>query len=389
MPSIIETAKYCGADAIYPGYGFLAENAEFAEACINSGLIFIGPSAEAIRKMGDKAEARQTMYKAGVPVVPGTESIIDNLTEAKKIAKQIGYPILIKASAGGGGKGMRIVNEEKELDRALRQASQEAERSFGNRGVYIEKYLTSARHIEIQIMADNFENTVYLVERDCNTQRRHQKLLEEAPSLIVDEKMRTKMGKAAVRAAKAAFYSGAGTVEFIVDQDKNFYFMEMNTRIQVEHPITEAITGIDLVKTQILVASGVKLPWKQKDIKLRGWAIECRINAEDCYHNFIPFPGQLITYKPPQIENVRIDSAVYEGYIITPFYDSMIAKVIALATDRKKAISLILEALKDFKIEGVKTTISLHYKLLVAQAFQKGIIDTNYLELHLEDILKQ
>ncbi len=389
MPSIIATAKACGADAVYPGYGFLAENADFADACSNAGLIFIGPPAEAIRSMGDKAIARRTMENAGVPIVPGTKDIIDDLAEARTVAASIGYPVLIKAAAGGGGKGMRIVHEEGELEKALRQASQEAERSFGNSGVYIEKYLAAARHVEIQIMADNFGNIVYLGERDCSTQRRHQKLLEEAPSPAVDEKMRAAMGAAAVAAARAANYSGAGTVEFIVDREKHFYFMEMNTRIQVEHPITEAITGTDLVKAQLLIAADEKLPWRQEDIRLRGWAIECRINAEDCQHNFMPCPGTLTLYKAPQLDNVRIDSAVYEGYTITPFYDSMLAKVIAWAQTRDAAIALMLQALRDFRIEGVKTTIGLHQKILQTSAFQQGLIDTNYLETHLDEILRQ
>lgn len=389
IPSILAVAKACGADSVYPGYGFLAENAEFAEACTNMGLIFVGPSADAIRRMGDKAIARDTMKTAGVPIVPGTKNIIKDLAEAQSIADEIGYPVLIKAVAGGGGKGMRIVHEASELEKALRQASQEAERSFGNSHVYLEKYLMAARHVEIQIMADNAGNVVYLGERDCSTQRRHQKLLEEAPSPIVDDKMREAMGQAAVAAAKAVDYQGAGTVEFIVDASKTFYFMEMNTRIQVEHPITEAITGTDLVKTQLLVASDEKLPWKQADIKLNGWAIECRINAEDCFNNFMPCPGKVTTYKPPQQEGIRIDSAVYEGYTISPFYDSMIAKVIAWAPERDEAISRMIQALNSFKIKGVKTTIPLHLKLLQTEAFQKGLIDTNYLETHLDEILRQ
>lgn len=389
IPTILAVAEHCGADAVYPGYGFLAENADFADACVNAGLIFIGPSGEAIRKMGDKAVARKTMQSLGVPVVPGTKDLIENEAEARKVAAEIGYPVLIKATAGGGGKGMRVVHEPQELVRALRQAAQEAERSFGNGGVYLEKYLTAARHVEIQIMADGKGNAVYLGERDCSTQRRHQKLLEEAPSPVVGSELRATMGKAAVAAAQAIAYSGAGTVEFIVDGKKNFYFMEMNTRIQVEHPVTEAITGTDLVKTQLLVAAGEPLPWQQQDIRLDGWAIECRINAEDCEHNFMPCPGQLKRYQPPHGEGIRVDSAVFEGYTITPFYDSMIAKVIALAPSRLEAIARMQKALHDFKIEGVKTTIGLHQKLLATEAFQKGLIDTDYLETHLEEILKQ
>ncbi len=388
IASIIATAKAAEADAIYPGYGFLAENAEFAEACLNEGLIFVGPSPEAIRDMGDKAVARQTMKKAGVPIIPGTEDVIEDIGQASEAAQAIGYPVLIKASAGGGGKGMRVVDRPEDLEREIRQAMQEAERSFGNSGVYLEKYLTSARHVEIQIMADQYGEVVHLGERDCSTQRRHQKLLEESPSPVVDENLRQQMGKAAVLAAKAVNYAGAGTVEFIVDREKNFYFMEMNTRIQVEHPVTEAVTDTDLVKAQLLVAGGSHLPWRQQDIRVKGWAIECRINAEDYRHGFIPCPGQINIYRPPQLENVRIDSAVFENCNITPFYDSMIAKVIAWGASREEAIKRMLMALEDFKIAGVQTTIGLHEKVLSTEAFRQGKIDTSYLENHLEEILK-
>lgn len=388
IPSIMSVARAAKADAVYPGYGFLAENAEFAEACRNEGLIFVGPSPEAIRDMGDKAVARHTMKKAGMPIVPGTEDVITDIGQARAEAEAIGYPVLIKAAAGGGGKGMRVVQTADELERDIRQAMQEAERSFGNPGVYIEKYLTQARHVEIQIMADNYGQAVYLGERDCSTQRRHQKLLEEAPSPVVDEALRKRMGEAAVAAALAVNYTGAGTVEFIVDREKNFYFMEMNTRIQVEHPVTEAITDTDLVKAQLLIAGGSRLPWRQQDIRLKGWAIECRINAEDYRHGFIPCPGQVTAYRPPRGENIRVDSAVYENCVITPFYDSMIAKVIAWASTREEAVARMLEALAAFRIEGVKTTIGLHEKLLSSKAFQQGEIDTGYLEEHLEEILR-
>lgn len=388
IPSIIAVAKASKADAVYPGYGFLAENAEFAEACRSEGLIFVGPSPEAIRDMGDKAVARRTMKKAGMPIVPGTEDVITDIGQARAEAEAIGYPVLIKAAAGGGGKGMRVVQTADELERDIRQAMQEAERSFGNAGVYIEKYLTQARHVEIQIMADNYGQVVYLGERDCSTQRRHQKLLEEAPSPVVDEALRKRMGEAAVAAALAVNYTGTGTVEFIVDREKNFYFMEMNTRIQVEHPVTEAITDTDLVKAQLLIAGGSRLPWRQQDIRLKGWAIECRINAEDYRHGFIPCPGQVMAYRPPRGENIRVDSAVYENCVITPFYDSMIAKVIVWAPTRKEAVTRMLEALAAFRIEGVKTTIGLHEKLLSSKAFQQGEIDTGYLEEHLEEILR-
>lgn len=388
MPSIIAVAKAAKADAVYPGYGFLAENAEFAEACRSEGLIFVGPSPEAIRDMGDKAVARRTMKKAGMPIVPGTEDIITDVAQAREVAADIGYPVLIKASAGGGGKGMRVVESPDQMERDIRQAMQEAERSFGNPGVYIEKYLTHARHVEIQIMADQYGQAVYLGERDCSTQRRHQKLLEEAPSPIVDEDLRRRMGEAAVTAALAVNYTGAGTVEFIVDRERNFYFMEMNTRIQVEHPVTEAITDTDLVKAQLLIAGGSRLPWRQQDIRLKGWAIECRVNAEDYRHGFIPCPGQVTAYCPPKGENIRVDSAVYENCVITPFYDSMIAKVIAWAPTREAAVAKMRAALADFRIEGVKTTIGLHEKILSSQAFQQGEIDTGYLEEHLEEILQ-
>ena len=386
---IIETAKAAKADAIHPGYGFLAENADFADACVNYNITYIGASGEAIRKMGDKAVARKTMQKVGVPVVPGTEDLIHDEEEARKTAEQIGYPVLIKATAGGGGKGMRVVEDSTELIKALRQAAQEAERSFGNAGVYLEKYLTHSRHVEIQIMADNYGNVVYLGERDCSTQRRHQKVIEEAPSPIVTPQIREKMGRAAVAAAKAVNYSGAGTVEFIVDERKNFYFMEMNTRIQVEHPVTEMVTGTDLIKTQIMVAAGEKLPWVQEDIHMNGWAIECRVNAEDPLHNFMPCPGRITRYNPPFGKGIRVDSAMYKGYLITPFYDSMIAKLIVWAPTRQEAIDKMERALSSFRIEGVNTTINLQRKILLTEAFKEAKIDTNYLEEHLEEILNK
>lgn len=386
---IIEAAKAAKADAIHPGYGFLAENADFADACVNYNIVYIGASGEAIRKMGDKAIARKTMQQAGVPVVPGTQDLIHDEQEARLTAEKIGYPVLIKATAGGGGKGMRVVEDSTDLVKALRQAAQEAERSFGNAGVYLEKYLTHSRHVEIQIMADNHGNVVYLGERDCSMQRRHQKVIEEAPSPIVSPQMRKEMGKAAVNAAKAVNYSGAGTVEFIVDKDKNFYFMEMNTRIQVEHPVTEMVTGTDLIKTQIMVAAGEVLPWTQHDIHMNGWAIECRINAEDPLHNFMPCPGRITKYKPPFGNGIRVDSAMYKDYLITPFYDSMIAKLIVWAPTRAEAIDKMENALSNFKIEGVNTTINLQKKILTTDAFKNALIDTNYLEEHLEEILNK
>ena len=384
---IIETARAAGADAIHPGYGFLSENADFADACANYGITFIGPSGEAIRHMGDKAAARRTMAAAGVPVVPGTEDVVHDEEEARTTADRIGYPVLIKAAAGGGGKGMRVVEDRDELVRALRQASQEAERSFGNAGVYLEKYLPRSRHVEIQIMADSFGGVVYLGERDCSTQRRHQKVVEEAPSPAVTPDMRARMGEAAVRAARAVNYCGAGTVEFIVDDEGHFYFMEMNTRIQVEHPVTEMVTGTDLVKGQILVAGGETLPWRQQDIHINGWAMECRINAEDPLNNFMPCPGTITRYTPPFGRGIRVDSAMYRGCVITPFYDSMIAKLIVWAPTREDAVEKMEAALEAFKIEGVLTTIPLQRKILRSEVFRSGNMHTNDLEAHLQDIL--
>ena len=388
IASIIEVAIRSGADAIHPGYGFLAENADFAEAVTNAGLRFIGPSSEAIRRMGDKAAARKTMMAAGVPVVPGSQGLVTDIGEAKEVAASIGYPVLIKATAGGGGKGMRVVHTPEEMEKALRQSSAEAEMSFGNGGVYLEKYLENSRHVEIQIMADDFGNVVYLGERDCSTQRRHQKLIEEAPSPIVDAPMRAQMGAAAVAAARAVHYSGAGTVEFIVDKDRHFYFMEMNTSIQVEHPVTEMVTNTDLVKEQLLVAGGQKLSWTQDDIRLHGWAIECRINAEDYQNNFMPCPGKIKVYMPPQGDGIRVDSCAFSGYEITPFYDSMIAKLIVWAPDRAQAIAKMQDALKHFRIEGVKTSIPLQRKLMQNADFAAGKVDTTYLEKHLDRILQ-
>lgn len=384
---LIETARAAGADAIHPGYGFLSENADFADVCANYRIAFIGASGEAIRHMGDKAMARSTMIHAGVPVVPGTEGLITDEDEARRIAASIGYPVLIKATAGGGGKGMRVVEDKEELGRALRQAAQEAERSFGNAGVYLEKYLPRSRHVEIQIMADSQGHVVYLGERDCSTQRRHQKVIEESPSPIMTPDLRRRMGEAAVLAAKAVNYCGAGTVEFIVTDDGQFYFMEMNTRIQVEHPVTEMVTGTDLVKAQIAVAAGETLPWSQQDIRMNGWAIECRINAEDPRHNFMPSPGTLTRYTPPFGKGIRVDSAMYRGCVITPFYDSMIAKLIVWAPTRDEAIAKMEKALSDFKIEGVITNIPLQKKILQTPVFREGRMHTSDLEDHLDAIL--
>ncbi|MCI1821010.1 MAG: acetyl-CoA carboxylase biotin carboxylase subunit [Megasphaera sp.] len=387
VTALLTVAKAVHADAIHPGYGFLAENADFADACTSAGFIFIGPDGNAIRCMGDKSQARMTMLHADVPVVPGTADLIHYIEEGELVASQIGYPVLIKATAGGGGKGMRVVENERDLKKALHEATQEATRNFGNGGVYLEKYLTHAHHVEIQIMADSFGNVVALGERDCSTQRRHQKVIEEAPSPIMDAVMRRKMSAAAVAAAKAVRYCGAGTVEFIVDENRNFYFMEMNTRIQVEHGVSEMVTNTDLVQTQIRVAAGEPLPWRQEDIHIDGWSVECRINAEDPSNKFMPSPGKITTYAPPQGEGIRIDSCVLAGSEISPFYDSMVAKVLVKAPTRALAIQKMIHVLDNFHIEGIKTTIHLQRNILAGKVFQEGKMDTNYLEEHLDEYL--
>lgn len=382
MAALISVADRTGSDAIHPGYGFLAENAAFAQACADNNITFIGPEPDAITRMGDKSIARQTMKEAGVPTVPGTEGLIEREEEAVAIANEIGYPVIIKATAGGGGKGMRVANNEEELVYSLHQARKEAEAAFGNAGVYIEKYLEEPRHVEIQIMGDRHGNVVYLGERDCSIQRRHQKLVEEAPSPALTEKLRKEMGKAAVEAAKAVNYHGAGTIEFLLDRHGKFYFMEMNTRIQVEHPVTEMITGIDLIREQISVAAGKPLSFAQKDVKINGWAIECRINAENPAKNFMPSPGKVEFYLPPGGYGVLVDSAVYSGYSITPFYDSMVAKLIVWGKDREEAIQRMKRALDEFVIEGVKTTIPFHQRLLEHELFVAGDFHTKFLESH-------
>ncbi|MFC5590479.1 acetyl-CoA carboxylase biotin carboxylase subunit [Sporosarcina soli] len=389
IKSILSVADVTGADAIHPGYGFLAENADFVEMCETSQLTFIGPSATAIRKMGDKAVARETMQQAGVQAVPGTDGLIETAKTVKDIAATIGYPVIIKATAGGGGKGMRVVYEEQELAKAIRQAQQEAQTAFGNAGVYLEKYLEEPRHVEIQIMADQQGNVIYLGERDCSIQRRHQKLVEEAPSPALDAQLRKEMGESAVLAAKAVHYEGAGTVEFLVDKHGAFYFMEMNTRIQVEHPVTELITGIDLIKEQITVAAGHPLSILQHEVQINGWAIECRINAEDPSRNFLPSPGKVEKYVAPGGNGVRIDSAVYPGYEIPPFYDSMVAKVIVWGKDRQEAISRMKRALEEFVVTGIETTIPFHMQLMEHEKFKEGNFNTKFLELHDLEIEKR
>ena len=378
--SLLSAAQAAGAEAIHPGYGFLAENAAFAEHCTQSGLVFIGPEAGAIRAMGAKAVARNTMQQAGVPVVPGTAGLIDDIELAVKVAQDIGYPVIVKATAGGGGKGMRVARDEAELRKAVRQAQKEAELAFGDAGVYLEKFLEEPRHVEIQIMADKQGNVIYLGERDCSIQRRHQKLVEEAPSPALTPALREQMGQAAVLAARAARYHGAGTVEFLLDKHGRFYFMEMNTRIQVEHPVTEWITGLDLIKEQIAVAAGCPLSLSQADVKITGWALECRINAEDPARNFLPSPGLVHSYLPPGGPGVRVDSAMYAGYEIPPYYDSLIAKVIVWGKDRQEAVERMQRALAEFVIEGVATTIPFHQKLLQNEAFLSGNFNTGFLD---------
>ncbi|ASS98901.1 MULTISPECIES: acetyl-CoA carboxylase biotin carboxylase subunit [Geobacillus] len=385
--NIMSVATLTGCDAIHPGYGFLAENEAFAELCRECNVTFIGPSPEAIAKMGIKDIARETMREAGVPIVPGSRGVIESLDEARAIADEIGYPVIIKATAGGGGKGIRVARNEEELVKGINITQQEAATAFGNPGVYIEKYIEDFRHVEIQVLADSYGNTIHLGERDCSIQRRLQKLVEEAPSPAIDDEMRRKMGEAAVKAAKAVNYTGAGTVEFIYDhRNKQFYFMEMNTRIQVEHPVTELITGIDLVKEQIRIAAGEKLSITQEDVTFNGFAIECRINAENPAKNFMPSPGKIAMYLPPGGPGVRVDSAAYPGYTIPPYYDSMIAKLIVHAPTRAEAIARMRRALSEFIIEGIHTTIPFHIKLMEHEKFQSGEFNTKFLELY--DIMK-
>ncbi|GIN85523.1 biotin carboxylase 1 [Heyndrickxia sporothermodurans] len=387
VTNIISIAKLTGCDAIHPGYGFLAENADFAELCRECNIIFIGPSPEAITKMGTKDIARETMKEAGVPIVPGSQGIINEIEEAIELANTMGYPVIIKATAGGGGKGIRVAKSEEELIKGINITQQEAATAFGNPGVYIEKYIEDFRHVEIQVMADQHGNVIHLGERDCTIQRRLQKLLEESPSPALTPEIREKMGEAAVKAAKAVDYTGAGTIEFIYDYNKQiFYFMEMNTRIQVEHPVTELVTGVDLVKEQILVASGNPLSIKQEDVTFTGWAIECRINAENPAKNFMPSAGKIEMYLPPGGLGIRIDSAAYPGYTIPPYYDSMIAKVISYGSTRDEAIARMKRALSEFAVEGIHTTIPFHLRLLEHETFVKGEFNTKFLEKY--DIMK-
>ncbi|KAA6451503.1 acetyl-CoA carboxylase biotin carboxylase subunit [Bacillus swezeyi] len=383
ITNIVSVAKMTGADAIHPGYGFLAENADFAELCEEVNVTFVGPTSEAISKMGTKDVARETMQQAGVPIVPGSKGIIEEIEDAVSLARDIGYPVIIKATAGGGGKGIRVARTEEELINGIKITQQEAATAFGNPGVYIEKYIEDFRHVEIQVLADTHGNTIHLGERDCSIQRRLQKLLEETPSPALDEGIREQMGQAAVKAAEAVQYTGAGTVEFIYDyREQKFYFMEMNTRIQVEHPVTEMVTGVDLIKEQIKVASGEKLALTQAEVTFSGWAIECRINAENPEKNFMPSPGKIEMYLPPGGLGVRVDSAAYPGYSIPPYYDSMIAKVITYGQTREEAVSRMKRALSEFVIEGVHTTIPFHLKLLEHETFVSGEFNTKFLEIY-------
>ncbi|QED48579.1 acetyl-CoA carboxylase biotin carboxylase subunit [Cytobacillus dafuensis] len=381
--NIISVAKLTDCDAIHPGYGFLAENADFAELCRECNIIFVGPTPEAITKMGTKDIARETMKAAGVPIVPGSNGIIKDIDEAIELANKIEYPVIIKATAGGGGKGIRVAKNEQELVKGINITQQEALTAFGNPGVYIEKYIEDFRHVEIQVLADTHGNVVHLGERDCSIQRRLQKLLEETPSPALDGETRQEMGNAAVKAAKAVDYTGAGTIEFIYDYRKRkFYFMEMNTRIQVEHPVTEMVTGVDLIKEQIKVASGEKLNFSQQDVTFNGWSIECRINAENPEKNFMPSAGRIEMYLPPGGLGVRVDSAAYPGYMIPPYYDSMIAKVITYGATRDEAIARMKRALSEFVIEGIHTTIPFHLKLLSHEKFIDGQFNTKFLEMY-------
>ncbi len=378
IPNIIAAAEITNADAIHPGYGFLSENAKFSRICAEHGVKFIGATGEQIDKMGDKATAKETMKLAGVPCVPGSEGILDSLEHARKTAKKIGYPVMMKATAGGGGKGMRAIFAESELEGAWKSARRESAAAFGNDGMYMEKLILEPRHIEIQVIGDSYGKACHLSERDCSVQRRHQKLVEETPSPFMTDKLRKKMGDAAVKAAEFIAYEGAGTVEFLVDKDRNFYFMEMNTRIQVEHPITEQVVGFDLIREQIKVAAGEKISGKNYFPEMH--SIEVRINAEDAFNDFRPSPGMIASFHAPGGHGVRLDTHCYSGYMIPPFYDSMIAKLIVTARTREEAIDKLERALGEFVIEGVKTTIPFHQQLLQNEDFRRGVYTTKFME---------
>jgi acetyl-CoA carboxylase, biotin carboxylase subunit len=378
IPRIIAAAEITNADAVHPGYGFLAENAEFSDICNDSKLVFIGPDGKMINAMGNKSFAKETMRNAGVPVVPGSGGVVNTVEEAKKLAEEIGAPLMIKASAGGGGKGMRIVRHIDEVENAFLTARSEAEIAFGNSDVYIEKFVENPRHVEIQVLGDKFGNVIHLGERDCSVQRRHQKLIEESPSPIIDEDLRKRMGEAAILGSKSVNYLGAGTIEFLVDKNRDFYFMEMNTRIQVEHPVTEEVTGFDLIQAQIKVAAGEQI--KLKEAEFKGHSIECRINAEDPDNNFRPSPGLVTAFHVPGGHGVRVDTHCYAGYTIPPYYDSMIGKLIVIGKDREEAVRKMSRALDEFIIEGVKTTIPFHQKIMTNKDFLNNNYDTSFIE---------
>jgi acetyl-CoA carboxylase biotin carboxylase subunit len=380
IPNIISAAEITDADAIHPGYGFLSENPAFAQICEECKITFIGPPPEIIQKMGDKSEAKRTMREAKVPVVPGSDDIVTDLDQAVGFAQKVGYPVIIKAVAGGGGRGMRLANTPEALRNSIVTAQAEASVAFGNGDVYLEKYLVNPRHVEIQVLGDSHGNVIHLGERDCSIQRRHQKLVEESPCPVMTPDLRTRMGRAAVDACKAAGYVGAGTVEFLLDANRDFYFMEMNTRIQVEHPVTEMVTNIDIVKEQIRVAAGLPLGFTQEDVVISGHAIEVRINAEDPERNFMPCPGRLETYHPPGGPGVRVDSHAYREYVISPYYDSMIAKLIVRGHNRAEAIERMKRALDEYIIEGVKTTIPFHRWVMDNACFRRGEFGTGFVE---------
>jgi len=379
IPNVLSAAEITGVDAIHPGYGFLSENAHFAEVCESIGMKFIGPSSENIAMMGDKAKAREIVAKRGLPVTPGSPGELRSEEDALQAAQKIGFPVIIKATAGGGGRGMRVVNKAEDLGRAFQAAQAEAKSTFGNDGVYLERYFLEPRHIEVQILADQYGRIVHLGERDCSIQRRHQKLVEETPSPVVDDKLRREIGRVAVEVVKTAQYRNVGTVEFLLDKDRQFYFMEVNTRIQVEHPITEMVTGVDLIKEQIRLAAGQPLSIRQQDVILTGHSLECRINAEDP-EKFTPSPGMITKYSPPGGFGIRVDSAMESGSVVVPYYDSMIAKLITHGRDRQESAARMKRALGEFVIEGIKTTIPLHRRILDDPDFQKGHVSTTFLE---------
>jgi len=378
ITNLIAAAEVSNVDAIHPGYGFLSESAEFAQVCEACNITFIGPSPQTIALMGNKAEAKRTMKAAGVPILPGSDGPVASADEARRIAADIGYPVILKASAGGGGKGMRVVAEEKDLELAFQTAGAEAMAAFGNADLYVEKYLEAPRHIEIQILGDKFGNVVHLFERECSIQRRHQKLIEEAPSVVLNDLLRKEMGETAVRGAQAVNYATVGTMEFLYD-DRKYYFMEMNTRIQVEHPVTENVTGIDLIKAQIMAAAGEKMIWRQKDIKIHGHSMECRINAEDPVR-FTPSPGKITTFHAPGGPGVRVDTAAYAGYFVSPHYDSLLAKLIVRGNTRQEVILRMKRALESFVVEGIKTNIPMHLKILDDEDFVAGRLSTKFME---------